>query len=274
MSISIPIAYSKGYLSTALAKNHSIVYVDGMQTKLTEDIKDYFKKEFADILLEKLTDGHELSSFTVNPFLITALSKGVLGEATPLNMAKSLLYPRVFGTSISTTLGDKLQKFCIRMGARASGTSGMDIEFEDKVKNQPLLLQLKAGPNTINSGDVKPIVDDMNSAYRLLRQNKSDHLPTFAVGVLYGTHNDISGHYKKIENSSVGGQLTIPILVGRDFWQRLTGDENFYSDLIGIFGELFEQEDYSKLFEADLQNLANEIEVMYFTNGKFDLKKI
>lgn len=245
-----------------------------MEAKLTEDIKTYFKKEFADLLLEKLTDGHELSSFNVNPFLITALSSGILGEATPLNMAKSLIYPRVFGTSINTTLGDKLQKFCVQMGARASSTPGMDVEFMDRIENKPLILQLKAGPNTINSGDVQPILKDMESAYRLLRQNKSDNIPIFAIGVFYGTHDDISGHYRKIESSSVGSQLNIPILIGKDFWQRLTGDENFYSDLIGIFIDLFEQEDYSKLLETDLKNLASEIENKYFTNGKFNLKKI
>ena len=245
-----------------------------MRPKLTSEIEQFFKKEFANIILEKLTDGHELSSFNVNPFLITALSKGVLGEATPLNIARSLLYPRVFGTSISTILGDKLQKFCILMGARASSTPGMDVEFDDMMEKRALLLQLKAGPNTINSGDVNPIVKEMNSAYRLLRQNGSRHIPTFAIGVFYGTHDDISGHYKKIEASSVGSQLNIPIIIGKDFWQRLTGDKNFYSDLIGIFVELFEQEDYSKLFEKDLNNLASEIKTKYFTNGKFDIKKV
>jgi hypothetical protein len=245
-----------------------------MDAKMANEAKQYFKKEFADIVLKNLKDGHGLSSFNVNPFLITALSKGILSEATPINMAKSLLYPRVFGTSISTTLGDKLQKFCIRMGARASSTRGMDIEFRDKLENRPLILQLKAGPNTINSGDVRPMLDDMNGAYRLLRQNRCDDIPTFAVGIFYGTHEDISGHYKKIENSSVGSQLSIPILAGKDFWQRLTGDENFYSDLAEMFVELFEPEDYSKLFEKDLKNLSAEIEAEYFTNGKFDPKKI
>ena len=249
------------------------MYTYNMTTKLTEEIKQYFKKEFADIILKKLTDKHGLPSFNVNPFLIAALSKGVLGEATPLNMARSLLYPRVFGTSISTTLGDKLQKFCILMGARASSTPGMDVEFEDKVENRPLILQLKAGPNTINSGDVQPILKDMDSAYRLLRQNRSDNIPVFAIGVFYGAHDDISSHYKKIEGSSVGGQLNIPILVGKDFWQRLTGDENFYLDLIQIFMDLFEQEDYSGLFNADLKNLANQIEAEYFTNGKLNIEK-
>jgi hypothetical protein len=216
-----------------------------MESELKEKVKQYFKKEFADIILKKLTDGHELSSFTVNPFLITALSKGVLGETTPLNMAKSLLFPRVFGTSISTTLGDKLQKFCIFMGARASSTPGMDVEFDDKVENRSLILQLKAGPNTINSGDVAPMVKEMNDAYRILRQNRSNNIPIFAVGIYYGVHDDISANYKRIENSSVGGQLSIPVLVGKDFWHCLTGEENFYSDLIEIFVELFEQEDYS-----------------------------
>jgi hypothetical protein len=245
-----------------------------MEAKLKQDIKAYFKKEFADLLSKKLTDGHGLSSFNVNPFLITALSKGILGGVTPANMARSLLYPRVFGTSISTTLGDKLQKFCIMMGAHASSTAGMDVEFEDKLEHRPLIMQLKAGPNNINSGDVEPILDKMVSAYRLLRQNRTDNLPTFAVGVLYGTHDDISGHFKKIEASSVGGQLNVPIFVGKDFWQRLTGAANFYSDLIAIFVELFGQEDYSSLFQEDLNNLAKEIEAKYFTDGDFDASKV
>jgi hypothetical protein len=150
----------------------------------------------------------------------------------------------------------------------------MDIELEDKIAKQPIVLQLKAGPNNINSGDVQPMVEKMNSAYRLLRQNGSANIPTFALGVLYGTYADISGHYKKIESSSVGGQLKIPIFVGKDFWQLLTGDENFYSELIGIFVQLFEQEDYSELFEKDLKNLAVEIEEKYFTNGKLDPGKV
>ncbi len=246
-----------------------------MTSELKTQVEWYFKKEFVDALLEKLVEGHSLASFNVNPFLITALSKGVLGETTPGNMAKSLLYPRVFGTSLSTTFGDKFQKFCIHvMGAEASGTPGMDLQFQDKVDNRLLLMQAKSGPNTINSGDVQPIVNDMNSAYRLLVQNRTTNLPTFAIGVFYGTHADISGHYKKIEASSVGAQLNIPILVGKEFWHRLSGDENFYANLIATFCELFEKADYRALFEADINNLAKELEKKYFTNGTFDVSKI
>ena len=135
-------------------------------------------------------------------------------------------------------------------------------------------MQLKAGPNTINKGDVEPIVREMNNAYRLLVQNRAgDRLPTFAIGITYGSLQEISGHYKKISLSSVGGQMNIPIYIGKDFWHRLTGDENFYIDMVGLFVTLFEQEDYSDLLEQDLSKLAKQIEEKYFTDGKFDISK-
>ncbi len=71
----------------------------------------------------------------------------------------------------------------------------------------------------------------------------------------------------------VGGQLNAAMLVGKDFWHSLTGDEHFYSDLIGVFVELFEQEDNSELFKKDIKALSLEVEAKYFVDGKFDPKK-
>lgn len=242
---------------------------------MKEKLKAYFKAEFAEQILEKLKSGHPLSSFNVNPLVLISLSSGVYGTLTPLNMAKALLYPRVFGTSVSTNFGDKMQKMCVQiLGARASGTSGMDIEFEDQVEDQNVIMQLKAGPNTINSGDVKQILMEMNSAYRLLRQNRSNDMPTFAMGITYGAIEDISGHYKKIRSSPVGSQTENPIYIGQDFWHRLTGSPDFYSEMISLFVDVFEKEDYSPLLQEDLDRLAAEIESKYFTDGKFDLLKV
>lgn len=246
-----------------------------MTQELRSELKKYFKTEFADLILKKLQTGHKLSSFKVNPLILTALSSGVLGSPTSLNMAKALLYPRVFGTSTNTSFGDKMQTMCIKyLDAEASSTPGMDIEFEDKIDSKRIIMQLKAGPNTINSEDVEPILRHMNSAYRLLQQNRVKVMPTFAIGITYGTINEISGHYKKIQNSPVGGQMSIPIFIGQDFWARLTGDKNFYNEMISVFIELFEQEDYSSLLDKDLENLSKGIEEKYFTNGVFDVNKI
>lgn len=243
--------------------------------KITQQLaKEYFHKEVATVLLKKIKDGHKLSGFNINPFLLVTLGKGLFGEATSLNMAKSILYPRVLGTSISTTLGDRMQKFCVHVGASPSSTPGMDIEFEDRVSGGKVIMQLKAGPNTINSGDVAPILRDMLSAYRLLQQNRALTMPTFAMGIVYGTMEELSGHYRKIQVSGVGAQPNIPIYIGRDFWHRLTGNSEFYTSLISVFLELFDQEDYSKYLENDLLELSNEIEEKYFTNGSFDASKL
>jgi hypothetical protein len=246
-----------------------------MTPELKKTLTEYFKDEFAGKILAKLKEGHDLSSFNFNPLVSIALSSGVYGNPTPMNMAKALLYPRVFGTSINTTFGDKMQKMCVRyLGAAASGTTGIDIEYEDKLDGQNVVMQLKAGPNTINYDDVEPIVSKMGTAYRTLRQNRADNMPIFAIGITYGVMADISAHYRRIAASSVGGQLNIPIYIGQDFWHRLTGNPTFYSEMISLFVDIFEKEDYSDLLQEDLDRLASEIEAKYFSGGKFDLKKI
>ncbi|MDR3642376.1 MAG: PmeII family type II restriction endonuclease [Candidatus Doudnabacteria bacterium] len=247
-----------------------------MDKKLKNEIKKYLKIEFADAIREKLEGGYKLDKFIINPLVLTALSSGVFGKTSSLNMAKALLYPRVLGTSISTSFGDKMQKLCVSyLGANASSTPGMDLEFIDKIDGKKVLMQLKAGPNTINSGDVEPIVSEMNSAYRLLQTNKvGKNMPLFAVGIVYGSMSEISGHYKKIADSPVGAQAKIPIYIGKDFWHRLTGQELFYRDLINLFIEVFDEEDYSDLLETDLKLLSAEIEGRYFTKHKFDPNKL
>lgn len=246
-----------------------------MTPELKRNLKLFFKEEFADKIQEKLATGHSLSSFKVNPLVLTALSSGVFGEQTPLNMAKALLYPRVFGTSISTTFGDRMQTMCVKfLGAQASATPGMDIEFDDQTETQRVIMQLKAGPNTINSGDVTPIVQEMNTAYRLLQQNRVQEMPTFAIGITYGDISEISGHYRNVTNQTVGAQVSIPIYIGQNFWHRLTGNSNFYLEMISLFIELFEEKNYSDLLNADLNNLADEIGGRYFTDGTFDVSKI
>jgi len=247
-----------------------------MTAELRNELKGFFKSEFADSILKKLNTGYPISCFSINPLVLIALSSGIYGEVTSKNMAKALLYPRVLGTSISTTFGDKMQKLCISLlGANASAVPGMDIEFTDKTTNKKILCQLKSGPNTINSGDVAPIIKDMTSAFRLLQQNRvGANMPEFAVAVTYGSDEELNAHYKKIKTYNIGAQMDVPIYIGKDFWFRLTGEENFYSDLISIFIELFDSENYSQIFESDLNTLAEEIEEKYFVSGVFDPEKI
>ena len=116
-----------------------------MDKTLRSEIKKYLKIEFADAIREKLAGGYKLAKFSINPLVLTALSSGVFGETSSINMAKALLYPRVLGTSISTSFGDKMQKMCVNyLGASASAIPGMDLEFIDSIDKKKLVVQLKA----------------------------------------------------------------------------------------------------------------------------------
>ena len=65
----------------------------------------------------------------------------------------------------------------------------MDIEFIDKVDGRKKWCQLKSGPNTINSEDVKPLIKKFSNTIQLARTNKAlknINNTDFIVGVLYG----------------------------------------------------------------------------------------
>lgn len=94
--------------------------------------------------------------------------------------------------------------------------------YNNKIK---MWIQIKAGPQTINKDDVATIVGHFQAAIRLSRTNNlhisSDNC---VVGVFYGEPKDLSANYRKTDKD-------FPVYIGRDFWHRLTGDEDFYDIL-------------------------------------------
>ena len=69
------------------------------------------------------------SEFNINPFLVTYLATFLTGNASPESIAKALVYPRVLGTSITTSFGTHIQRFTSDvLSSYASTTSGIDIE--------------------------------------------------------------------------------------------------------------------------------------------------
>lgn len=84
-----------------------------MNEKERKEILEKSKKFFRDRVAknhknntEKLTN---LDKFNINPFTHKYLANFAFGNASPENMAKALVYPRVLGTSIATTFGTTQQ---------------------------------------------------------------------------------------------------------------------------------------------------------------------
>lgn len=227
------------------------------EQELTIRIVDYFEKKIFEQHIKSTLKNHsKLKSYKINPIVVKYLSKVLDDKYSPEGIAKALYYPRVLGTSINTSFGTQIQNMFVELGiAQGSLIKGMDIEFFDKIDKRKKWCQLKAGPNTINSEDVKPLIKKFTNTINLARTNKAlsgISNTDFVVGVLYGEPSELSMHYKKIDK-------THPVLVGKDFWHRITGYPNFYDQLVVALHESITNLNTKDFFKKGCDDLANEI---------------
>lgn len=215
--------------------------------------KIWFRESIAESHIkntQKLIDPDE---FIINPFLAVYLANFLTGNSDPESIAKILVYPRALGTSITTSFGTHIQNFTNSvLDGFGSTTPGIDIEFIDKVDGHKKYCQLKSGPNTINKDDVESIAGHFKGTINLARQNNLRvAIDDLIVGVIYGTPNQLSSHYKRITKD-----YHYPVYVGNDFWHRLTGDENFYSELLAAIGSVATEANFSRELNEVISSLA------------------
>ena len=233
---------------------------------MTEDQKisiiESGKQFFRDIIIPNHVKGLEnlkLKDFKINPFLVNYLAAFLCGNTEPVSLAKALVYPRILGTSINTSFGQNIQIFIsslAQIAGSASGIDGIDIEFIDALDGRKKYCQCKAGPQTINKDDVATILGHFTHLQNKARLDKLDiSINDMIVGVLYGEPNELSGNYKNIDK-------TCPVYCGAEFWERLTGDAQFYHRLAKAFGEVVEEDkiDGSHLIMHKIEEIAKEIE--------------
>lgn len=224
---------------------------------IIESGKDYFRTTIIPNHLKNLLK-LKLSSFNINPFLINYLAAFLCGDTEPRSLAKALVYPRILGTSLNTSFGQNIQVFISSLEeitGGASGIEGIDIEFVDAIDGRRKYCQCKAGPQTINKEDIATILGHFKY---LMNKSRLDRMglqfDDLIVGVLYGERDNLSANYKAID-------AHYPVLCGADFWERLTGDKEFYNRLSKAFGEVVEEDgiDGSTLILQKVDEIAQEI---------------
>lgn len=234
--------------------------MDNDQRKqIIENAKIFFRKEIVQNHIEGgCHRASKLSEYNINPFLLKYLANFLTGNDSSESIAKALVLPRVLGVSINTSFGMKIQNLISSLfQGLGSTTQGIDIEFIDAIDGRKKYCQLKAGPNTINHDDVTTINNHFKGVISLARTNHLNvGINDMIVGVVYGEENQLSSHYKRIQNN-------YPVIVGQEFWHRLTGKEDFYFELIDAVGEVALEVDASKIVEQTIQTLAKEIEEKY-----------
>jgi hypothetical protein len=227
------------------------------EIELLEEIVKYFEINiFENHINASLKTHSKLKSYNINPIVVKYLSKILENNYSPEGVAKALFYPRVLGTSINTSFGTNVQKMFIKLNlAEGSAIPGMDIEFFDKIDQRKKWCQLKSGPNTINSEDVNPLIKKFTDTIRLARTNDAligSNNNDFIVGVLYGEESELSMHYKKIDGVH-------PVIIGREFWHRITGFPNFYIGLVSTLHECINNLDTKEFITKGCNELTEEI---------------
>lgn len=220
--------------------------------------QDWFRQSVAESHAARTRSLVDAAKFNINPFITSYLANFLEGNGKPESMAKALIYPRALGTSIVTIFGTGIQKFTNEvLGSFGSMISGIDLEFHDHVDLRKKFCQLKSGPNTINNDDVETINQHFDEARRRARINQlSVRQSDLMVGVIYGTEDQLSNHYKRLTN-----QYHIPIHIGEDFWHRLTGDPEFYFDLIESIGKVAVEANFVEEFGEVIKALAETEEI-------------
>ena len=225
---------------------------------IIESGKQYFREIIIPKHLKNL-ETLKLKDFNINPFLVNYLAAFLCGDTTPKSLAKALVYPRILGTSINTSFGQNIQIFIsslAQVAGAASGIDGMDIEFVDAIDGRRKYCQCKAGPQTINKDDIATILGHFKHLHNKARLDRMNvQIDDMIVGVLYGTKEDLSAHYKIIDSH-------YPVYCGSEFWEHLTGDTDFYHRLAKAFGEVVEEDniDGSQLIQSKINDIAREIE--------------
>jgi len=226
---------------------------------ILEKAKAFFKNEIVEShITVGCKNASQLKNYNVNPFLFKYLANFLKGDDKARSIAEALVLPRVLGSSISTSFGMKIQKLISELfEGFGSTTPGIDIEFIDAIDGRKKYCQIKSGPNTINFDDVTTIFNHFTGTINLARTNNLNiGINDMVVGVIYGEVSELSSHYKKINEK-------YPVIIGQDFWHRLTGKKDFYFDLIDAVGEVALEVDGTKVLAQTIDALSKEIEAKF-----------
>jgi len=227
--------------------------------EILEKSKNWFKETIAQNHIKNTIKLEKPSEFNINPFLLGYLSKFLSGDTSAKSLAKALILPRSLGSSITTSFGQNLQNYITEaLSALGSLVSGIDIEYVDDEDGRKKYCQLKAGPNTINKDDVTTIDNHFQDAKNLARTNNVGlQMNDLVVGILYGEAEELSSHYKKLKDT-----YHYEVLVGKELWKHITGDENFYEDLQKAIAEIAEELEGQEELEETITKLSQHPDII------------
>lgn len=193
-----------------------------------DDVRQYVEENigtFHQKRIEKLDD-LKLKQVLMkkNPYLFRAKNVMIASD-----LVKGIV-DAFISSSEEGIFGDWLEGLAIFVnekvyGGRKSGIPGVDIEFDkDGFRN---IVSIKSGPNWGNDSQIKKMVDNFNSARRVLRTSGSNVNVKAINGCCYG-RSSIKSEYKERGDYYK--------LCGQSFWQFISGNNELYKEIIEPLG--------------------------------------
>lgn len=136
-------------------------------------------------------------------------------------------------------------------GGNKALAEGIDIMIQDNEANVISAIAVKSGPSVFNADSKKRQEQNFMAASKLAQQAKARY--EAYIGYCYG----------KKKESGRGKPKMYQELAGKQFWQAITGDEDFYKKIITYMGTMPEQyvteykESYSKAANRLVREFSN-----------------
>jgi hypothetical protein len=151
-------------------------------------------------------------------------------------------------------------------GGKKSGVSGVDLEFEkDKVR---YIVSIKSGPAWGNDSQIKKMVDNFNTARKVLRTSGSSVNVQAVNGCCYGKTTPKNNYKEKGDYYKYCGQV---------FWEFISGNSELYKEIIEPLGYLAQEknDEYLKTYAQKVNLFTKELANEFFKeNGEIDWNKL
>jgi len=197
-----------------------------------------------------------------NPYMFKA--KNLI---TAQDLVSGLLEAKL-SSSEEKIFGDFLEDLAIYVAkktknASKSSSSGLDLEFE---KNRiHYVISVKSGLNWGNSSQWKSLKSDFENAVKVLKQSSHTKQVQPILGICYG----------KAKTTLKRG--IILQVCGQNFWYLMSGDDDFYTDIIEPIG--YKADQLTNSFNEKKSELINKFTLEFIKefcnkNGKINWDEI
>ena len=232
-------------------------------------IRKYVEENIGDFHTKRVERLGQLKLKTIlakkNPYLFRA--KNIL---TAQELVKAIV-DAYMSSSEEGIFGNWLEGLAIYVnqkvyGGKKSGVSGVDLEFEkDKVR---YIVSIKSGPAWGNDSQIKKMVDNFNTARKVLRTSGSNVNVQAVNGCCYGKTTPKNNYKEKGDYYKFCGQV---------FWEFISGNSELYKEIIEPLGYLAQEknDEYLKTYAQKVNLFTKELANEFFKeNGEIDWNKL